>query len=189
MAKRIQRHSYHLFFCLFSYLADKSGGWSMFVRPKLVIGSLIVSLGLTFPEKTVAQQKSQEDKNGPKQSEVKDSTKQKNDISEPFCYIIEKSPEFPGGTEAILEFINNNLRYPKRLAKKEIEGTVICCFVVEKDGTLTHIEVIRTPHPVMGKEAVRIIKAMPKWKAGGILDSITPVKYALPIRFKLQNIK
>ena len=97
-------------------------------------------------------------------------------------------PEFPGGMTELMKFIQENIRYPKSAAKKGIEGRVICQFTIKKDGSIDHksIIVIRGLHKSLDKEAVRIIKKMPKWKPGktykgGVLDC----KYTIPVTFKL----
>ena len=97
-------------------------------------------------------------------------------------------PEFPGGMTELMKFIQENMRYPKSAAKKSIEGRVICQFTIKKDGSIDHksIIVIRGLHKSLDKEAVRIIKKMPKWTPGKNykrenIDS----KYVIPFSFKL----
>lgn len=179
----------HRFLCslfhLLAYLSDRTNGAALFVRPKLVIGGVIVGLGLALPEKAVAQKPSTENRNSPKQAITKDSSTVKKEVFEPFCYIVEIMPEFPGGSDMMFEFFKKNLRYPNKLVKKKIEGTVICSFVIGRDGSISEVKVVRGVHPLLNEEAVRLIKLFPKWTPARQLDSIVPVKYTLPVRFKL----
>lgn len=104
--------------------------------------------------------------------------------------VVEYMPEFPGGMKELMKFIQENIRYPKSAAKKGIEGRVICQFTIKKDGSIDHksIIVIRGLHKSLDKEAVRIIKKMPKWTPGKNykrenIDS----KYVIPVKFKLNK--
>lgn len=97
-------------------------------------------------------------------------------------------PEFPGGMTKLMLFIQENMRYPKSAAKKSIEGRVICQFTIKKDGSIDHksIIVIRGLHKSLDKEAVRIIKKMPKWKPGKNYEGqVQDCKYTIPVTFKL----
>jgi protein TonB len=95
-------------------------------------------------------------------------------------------PEFPGGMTKLMLFIQENMRYPKSAAKKSIEGRVICQFTVTKDGSIEDIIVIRGLHKSLDKEAVRVIKKMPKWKPGKNYEGqVQDCKYKIPITFKL----
>ena len=101
---------------------------------------------------------------------------------------VNKYPEFPGGMEKLMPFIQENMRYPKSAAKKSIEGRVICQFTVKKDGSIDHksIIVIKGLHKSLDKEAIRIIKKMPKWKPGEDFNGqAIDCKYTLPIILKL----
>ena len=88
MSRKIQFHTFHLLFRLFSYLADKSGGWSLFVRPKLMVGALIVAMGVTAPKMVIAQDSpNHQNKNNETQLSAKDSSQTiKENDSEPLCY-------------------------------------------------------------------------------------------------------
>jgi protein TonB len=95
-------------------------------------------------------------------------------------------PEFPGGMTKLMLFIQENMRYPKSAAKKSIEGRVICQFTVTKDGSIEDIIVIRGLHKSLDKEAVRVIKKMPKWKPGKNYEGqVQDCKYTIPVTFKL----
>ena len=97
-------------------------------------------------------------------------------------------PEFPGGMAKLMLFIQENMRYPKSAAKKGIEGRVICQFTVKKDGSIENIIIMRGVHKSLDKEAVRIIKKMPKWKPGEDFNGqAIDCKYTIPVTFKLNK--
>lgn len=101
--------------------------------------------------------------------------------------VVEKMPEFPGGTQAMFRFISDNLKYPVIAQENGIQGRVICEFVINKDGSIADLKVVRSAgDPSLDKEAIRLVKLMPKWKPGKQRDKVVRVKYTVPINFKLQ---
>ena len=116
-----------------------------------------------------------------------DSTKTDTTEEEYIEYFyVEEVPEFPGGMSELMKFIQKNMRYPKIAIKKAIEGRVICQFTVTKDGSIEDIIVVRGLHKSLDKEAVRVIKKMPKWKPGKNYKSeVKDFKYTIPVTFKL----
>lgn len=98
----------------------------------------------------------------------------------------EKMPEFPGGSSALFQYLNKNIKYPVVPQEQGIQGRVIIQFVVDKDGTITNPVVVRSIDPYLDKEALRVIKAMPKWNPG--IQGVRPVrvKYTVPVTFRLQ---
>ncbi len=103
--------------------------------------------------------------------------------------VVEELPEFTGGTQALMHFLAENLRYPAECADSEIQGRVVLSFVVEKDGTISSIEEMRSPDERLTTEAIRVVSLMPKWKPGRQRGQEVRVKYALPISFRLNNDK
>lgn len=104
------------------------------------------------------------------------------------AYLVESvdaAPEFPGGDAALVRFINNVRQYPAEAYRKQIQGRVLCSFIVGTDGSLSNIEVVRGVDESLNREAVRIIERMPRWNAGRIGDEAVPVFYILPIPFRL----
>lgn len=99
---------------------------------------------------------------------------------------VEVYPEFPGGMEAWAKFIQKNLRYPYMAQENEIQGKVYVSFVVEKDGSITDVKVLRGIGAGCDEEAVRVIKKSPKWKAGMQNDQTVRVRYQMPINYTLQ---
>jgi len=101
--------------------------------------------------------------------------------------IVEQNPEYSGGEEECQKFIENNLVYPKEAKEKEIEGTVYVGFVVEKDGTLSDIRILRGIGGGCDEEAMRVVKMMPKWKPGKQRGTEVRVSYNMPVRFSLDK--
>jgi TonB family protein len=100
--------------------------------------------------------------------------------------IIETMPEFPGGQQAMMKYINENVKYPVIAMENGIQGRVICQFVVEKDGKPSNIQVVRTSGDAsLDKEAVRVIGTMPKWKPGMRRGQAVRVRFTLPVNFRL----
>jgi protein TonB len=101
--------------------------------------------------------------------------------------VVESMPEFPGGQQAMMKYIGENIKYPVIAQENGIQGRVICQFVIEKDGRVTDIQVVRSSgEPSLDKEAVRVINSMPKWKPGKQRGKPVRVKYTIPVNFRLQ---
>ncbi|GEM_PF-5730950 len=98
---------------------------------------------------------------------------------------VEEYPEFPGGQKALMNFINGNLHYPADAKKLGIQGKVFVTFVVEKEGTLTGLRVLRGIGGGCEEEAVRIVKKMPRWVPGKFKGERVRVQYNLPVKFTL----
>ena len=95
--------------------------------------------------------------------------------------VVEQMPSFPGGNQKMQDFIDKNLHFPNEC----VEGRVIIAFVVERNGTLTNIRVAKSVDPALEKEALRIVKLMPKWIPGRQSDKTVRVKCIIPITFRL----
>jgi len=190
MSRKIKFHTFNVLFQLFAYLADKTGGWRMFVRPKLLLGSLIVGLGLATPKTIQAQnqnssKKSQTDSIGSSKyngtlcydTNIVDTTK--------IYTVIEQMPQFSGGDSAMMAFIQKNIT-PQPMAQcySGIGGKVICRFIVEKDGSVTDITILRSIDPTCDKEAIRVLKLLPKFIPGKQNGQAVRVYYTLPVIFK-----
>ena len=100
--------------------------------------------------------------------------------------VVEQMPSFPGGMPALMKWLSDNMKYPPSAAENGVQGRVIVQFVVEKDGSVTDVHVARSVDPSLDKEAVRVVKIMPKWIPGKQNGSAVRVKYTVPVLFKLQ---
>lgn len=100
--------------------------------------------------------------------------------------VVEEMPEFPGGMAECLKFLAKNIKYPTIAQENGVQGRVIVQFVVNSDGTIVDPVVMRSVDPYLDKEALRVIRMMPKWKPGKQRGKAVRVKYTVPVTFKLQ---
>lgn len=100
---------------------------------------------------------------------------------------VQKRPEFPGGENAMLAFIYANITYPKIARENGIMGMVVIRFVVERDGLITNMEVLKDIGAGCAQEAMRVIKTMPKWNAGEQNGNAVRVSFVLPVKFELTD--
>lgn len=108
------------------------------------------------------------------------------DVDENMVYdVVEQNPKFPGGDEALMKWLYENLKYPTICQEQGIQGRVITQFVVNRDGSIVDITIVRSPDPYMSKEAERVLKKMPKWQPGRQRGKAVRVKFTLPITFRL----
>lgn len=99
--------------------------------------------------------------------------------------VVEEEPEFPGGMEALYKYLGESIKYPQLAKENNIEGKVYVTFVVEKDGSIANPRILRDIGGGCGNEAIRVVKAMPKWKAGKQRGKNVRVQFNLPVSFKL----
>ena len=115
--------------------------------------------------------------------EVKDE----DEVEDVVFVVVETMPEFPGGQQALFKYLSENVKYPVIAQENGIQGRVICQFVVNKDGKIVDVEVVRSGgDPSLDKEAIRVIKSMPPWKPGKQRGKAVRVKYTVPVNFRLQ---
>ena len=100
--------------------------------------------------------------------------------------VVEEDPEFPGGLQALSQFIADNIKYPQLAKENNITGRVFVSFVVEKDGRVGQVKILRDIGGGCGNEAVRVVKLMPKWKPGKQRGKPVRTQFNLPVNFDLQ---
>ena len=100
--------------------------------------------------------------------------------------MVEVMPEFPGGVRAMLDFIKKNIQYPEIARKNGIQGRVIVGVVVDKNGSVTNLTILKSIDPYLDKEAIRVISSMPKWTPGVQNGKKVRVKFTVPVSFRLQ---
>jgi len=100
--------------------------------------------------------------------------------------VVEQMPEFPGGMPAMIEFLQTNLNYPKDAKKQKVGGRVLVMFVVETDGSMSNVRVAKKIFPSLDAEALRVVKAMPKWNPGKEKGKPVRVNFTIPIVFSLK---
>lgn len=101
--------------------------------------------------------------------------------------IVEQQPMFPGGPSALMKFLSDNTKYPVVAQENGVQGRVTVQFVVEKDGSVSDVHVLRGVDPSLDKEAVRVVKSMPKWTPGKQNGITVRVNYRVPVLFRLAN--
>ncbi|MDR1814087.1 MAG: energy transducer TonB [Tannerella sp.] len=107
---------------------------------------------------------------------------------ENFVFVtVEHMPEFPGGEAALLKWIAEHINYPTIAAENGIQGRVSCNFVVNTDGSVSDVQVTKAFDPNLDREAIRVLKMLPKFKPGQQRGKPVRVKYSVPVRFKLQQ--
>ena len=113
-------------------------------------------------------------------------TTKKADASNKVYEVVEQMPTFPGGDAALMKYLAENIKYPVSAQKAKEQGRVVVQFIVEKDGAVTGVKTVRSVTPVLDAEAVRVIKAMPKWTPGRQGGQPVRVNYNVPVSFRLQ---
>lgn len=101
--------------------------------------------------------------------------------------LVEQMPSYPGGAYALMKFLADNIKYPSTC--ENIQGKVVCTFYVEEDGSVSDINVVKSVHPHLDAEAVRVLSLMSKWTPGKRNGEFTKVKYTLPVTFRLEDNK
>lgn len=101
---------------------------------------------------------------------------------------VEQMPQFPGGEAELMKYLSTHIKYPTMAMENNIQGQVVVQFVVQKDGSIGEVKVVRSKDPDLDKEAVRVVKTLPKFIPGKMNGQAVNVWYTLPVRFKLQGI-
>ena len=120
------------------------------------------------------------------ESEMMAQTQKDDYVDEDRVYdVVDQMPQFPGGHEKLKEFIEKNRRYPKSLQDRGIQGRVVVTFVVKKTGRISHAKVVRGVDPALDKEALRVVRKMPRWIPGKMGGKNVNVRYTIPVDFRL----
>ena len=98
--------------------------------------------------------------------------------------VVEQMPSFPGGTQALSEYIEEHLSYPEEAEEMGLQGRVVITFVVDKDGSLTEPKVVKSVHPLLDTVAIRVVESMPKWNPGKQNGEAVRIQYTIPITFR-----
>lgn len=134
---------------------------------------------------SIADVKGNDEANGKDIADLKQVVTQAEEEDQVF-EMVEQAPQFPGGQTELLKYIAEHMRYPTIAQENGTQGRVICQFVVGKDGQVRDVDVVRSLDPYCDKEAIRVIKTMPRWIPGKQNGKAVSVKYTVPIMFKLQ---
>lgn len=100
---------------------------------------------------------------------------------------VEEMPEFPGGTQALINYLKTNIIFPKIAEEEGAQGEAVVSFVVERDGSITEVKLLKTVHPAIDKEVVRVVRSMPKWNPGLQDGKGVRVRYTMPVKFGYES--
>lgn len=100
--------------------------------------------------------------------------------------VVEQMPSFPGGQSALMQYLSSNIKYPVVAQENGVQGRVVVSFVVERDGSITDVQVARSVDPSLDREAQRVVRNMPRWIPGKQNGQAVRVKYNVPVAFRLQ---
>ncbi len=103
--------------------------------------------------------------------------------------VVEKMPKYPGGQDALIKFLMQNVKYPTEAQEKRIQGRVYVEFVIDKKGKIKNIEILKGVDPLLDEEAMRVVRSMPDWEPGTQRGKLVNVSYRLPINFALRDAK
>lgn len=156
--------------------------YALFVLPAF---ALLVAGNISCSQDASQTEDAKEEVVAPVSPEAKEAPADSTAKEEVFM-VAEQMPEYPGGMKEMLKFLQENVKYPENAMKNNVQGQVIVQFVVEKDGTPTEFKVLRSVDPDLDAEALRVMKAMPKWKPGMQKGQVVRVKFTVPVSFKLQ---
>lgn len=101
--------------------------------------------------------------------------------------VVEDDPQFPGGMQALMKFLRDNIKYPSVCQDQGIQGRVVVQFVVNTDGSIVDANVVKSVNPHLDKEAIRVVGTMPKWEPGKQRGKAVRVRFTLPVNFRLAN--
>lgn len=119
-------------------------------------------------------------------TEAQEQTPPQDPSDNPFNFrVVEKLPLFPGGWVEFMKFLNKNIKYPPLAQSRKIQGKVVVSFIVNKDGTCSGIKVNQSVDPLLDREAVRVLRMMPKWTPGEEKGKVCRTMIAIPINFQL----
>ena len=197
----LKKTSIKTLYRLFAFLSDKTNGFAPFVKYKLTLGALLIGLGACSNniKKSPEEETKNKDTNSTKEvvaeiveenilcylSEISTNDIEASQTDNDIFIIVDQQPEYPGGYEAMKEFIYKNLQNPDPDAC--IHGRVVLNFIVEKNGTISDINVVRGIEPKFDKEAVRVVQLMPKWIPGKQKGENVRVRFTLPISFRKER--
>ena len=103
--------------------------------------------------------------------------------------VVDRVPSFRGGDAALMQYLANAIKYPIETEENGIQGRVICTFIVERDGSITDVKVLKSVDPILDKEAIRVLSNMPPWLPGMQAGYPVRVKYTFPVTFRLTPIR
>ncbi len=174
-------------FIMMTKIKSKGKAKWKYILPVPVTVLLIAFFAVNLNQNTFASEVKEEGKVPETTNSQKDLANQKENTDGAIFVVVEDMPKFPGGEQALRQFLKDNMTYPEEARKKGIQGRVFITFIVEKDGSLTNFKVIRGIGHGCDEEAIRVVKMMPKWKPGKQRGKEVRVQFNLPIVFALNK--
>lgn len=110
----------------------------------------------------------------------------KPEVSNKVFDVVEQMPSYPGGYNALMSYLNSNIKYPVVAQENGVQGRVVVGFVVERDGSITDVNILKSVDPSLDREAARVVRSMPRWTPGKQNGQAVRVKYNVPVTFRLQ---
>ncbi len=140
------------------------------------------------PKAPLVTQEEQEDDEGVvlRSGEVVVEPQVAPDTTKIFGDIAEQMPMFQGGDRKLMEYLENNVQYPPECEETCVQGRVVVTFLVERDGSISNAKVVKSVHPLLDAEALRVVEGMPKWMPGRQNGVTVAVKYTIPVTFRLK---
>ena len=154
------------------------------VPTKTVIIVLIILVAVFLIYKVTKQKEATKIVQKPEIEQPKSTT---NTPTDKIYDVIEKMPEYPGGDQALMEFLSKHIEYPPSAQENGIQGKVIIGFVVSKIGKVENVQILRSLDPSLDKEALRVVNLLGNWIPGEKSGEKVSVRYTLPIAFRLQQ--
>ncbi len=149
----------------------------------MILAMVMVSCTQKSEPKEVAEPTAQVTQ--PEAPKLPIAEKQQPQEKDSIYIVVENMPEFPGGRKALFKYLSDNIKYPESAKKKGIHGRVFINFTVEKDGSISDVKILRGIGGGCDEEAIRVVKAMPKWKPGEQDGKVVRVDFNLPVKFVL----
>lgn len=153
---------------------------TMFVLPISLVFMVFITISYT---REIIAQEDQKSDNIKSQQTIEEKGLQNDQV----FMVVEKMPEYPGGDDARIKFMVENIKYPEQAKKNGIQGVVFVSYIVEKDGKISNVKTIRGIGGGCDEEAERVISLMPNWKPGFQKGQPVRVQFNLPVRFSLDK--
>lgn len=177
-------------------LKEKTNHWMrlkyIYILPLTVASLVTFAQPKTFVENTeVLESKSSQtttvqNTKDPTTSGKKKSKSKKNDDDDKIYRDVDQNPEFPGGVPALKKYLERSIKYPIKAMDTDTQGRVVAQFVINKKGKIDNVRIVKSVSPELDAEAIRVVKAMPKWKPGKNKGKAVNTAFTMPIQFKLK---
>lgn len=163
----------------------RSASWAL-IKVAFALPALLAVLFL-FTAGSISNLSAQNTQQKQNQAEEQKALLESQPADDQIFVVVEDMPEFPGGKDAMISYLVTNIKYPQEARTKGIQGRVFVTYIVEKDGTVTNVKILRGVDPLLDQEALRVVSAMPKWSPGKQKGEAVRVQFNLPVKFALEE--